>query len=58
MLRCGLLGEKLGHSYSPRIHHELGNYEYLLYEKSPDELGSFLTSQSFDPFRCLVTGKF
>ncbi len=24
MLRCGLLGETLGHSYSPMIHHALG----------------------------------
>lgn len=33
MLRCGLLGGKLGHSYSPAIHHELGDYAYRLYEK-------------------------
>ena len=35
MLRCGLLGEKLGHSYSPAIHALLGDYEYRLYEKAP-----------------------
>ena len=29
MKRCGLLGEKLGHSYSPAIHAELADYEYL-----------------------------
>ena len=34
MLRCGLLGRKLGHSYSPQIHRELSCYEYKLYEKS------------------------
>ena len=28
MLRCGLLGETLGHSYSPMIHHELGEDDY------------------------------
>ena len=38
MKRCGLLGEKLGHSFSPRIHQELGGYEYRLYEKSPQEM--------------------
>ena len=32
-MKCGLLGEKLGHSYSPQIHRELANYEYRLYEK-------------------------
>ena len=41
-MRCGLLGEKLGHSYSPQIHAELGDYEYLLYEKAPDEVEDFI----------------
>ena len=35
---CGLLGEKLGHSYSPRIHGLLGDYTYTLFEKKPEEL--------------------
>ena len=48
MLRCGLLGRKLGHSYSPQIHHELSSYEYKLYEKEPEELESFLKSGTFD----------
>ncbi|MCR5576852.1 MAG: shikimate kinase [Oscillospiraceae bacterium] len=43
-MRCGLLGEKLGHSYSPLIHAELADYEYLPYEKAPDELESFVRS--------------
>ena len=43
MLRCGLLGKKLGHSYSPQIHGLLGDYEYLLYEKAENELEEFLT---------------
>ena len=38
MLRCGLLGRKLSHSYSPQIHKELAGYEYKLYEKEPEEL--------------------
>ena len=41
-MKCGLLGEKLGHSYSPRIHAELADYEYSLYEKNPDEVEAFL----------------
>ena len=40
--KCGLLGEKLGHSYSPQIHALLGDYEYLLYEKAPDEVEGFV----------------
>ena len=39
MKRCGLLGEKLGHSYSPAIHAELADYEYRLYEVAPEKLG-------------------
>ena len=41
-MRCGLLGEKLGHSYSPQIHAELAGYEYRLYEKAPDEVEAFV----------------
>ena len=32
-MKCGLLGRKLGHSYSPQIHSYLGNYSYELFEK-------------------------
>lgn len=41
-MRCGLLGEKLGHSYSPRIHSMLADYTYDLFEKVPAELADFL----------------
>ena len=41
-MKCGLLGEKLGHSYSPQIHAALADYEYRLYEKAPDEVEDFV----------------
>lgn len=41
-MRCGLLGETLGHSYSPRIHSYLADYPYDLFEKKSDELSDFL----------------
>ena len=41
-MRCGLLGEKLGHSYSPQIHAELADYEYRLYEKAPEAVEDFV----------------
>ncbi|MBE7001370.1 MAG: AAA family ATPase [Ruminococcaceae bacterium] len=47
-MRCGLLGEKLGHSYSPQIHSYLGNYSYSLFEKKPEELDDFFHSGDFD----------
>lgn len=46
-MECGLLGRKLGHSYSPQIHRKLASYEYALYEKEPDELESFLKNGKF-----------
>ncbi len=57
MKRCGLLGEKLGHSFSPRIHQELGGYEYRLYEKSPQELDVFLKSGDFDGLNVTIPYK-
>ena len=41
-MNCGLLGRKLGHSYSPAIHGLLADYDYRLYEKEPEELEDFL----------------
>ena len=42
MNKFGLLGEHLGHSFSQPIHNMLADYEYMLYEKSPEELEDFL----------------
>ena len=46
-MKCGLLGQKLGHSFSPRIHQNLGDYAYDLYEKEPQELEMFLRTGDF-----------
>ena len=46
-MRCGLLGRKLGHSYSPAIHAMLADYAYTLYEKEPEELEDFLRNGDF-----------
>lgn len=43
----GLLGEKLGHSFSPLIHSRFGDYEYRLFPTPREELESFLKSGSF-----------
>lgn len=47
-MKCGLLGRKLGHSYSPAIHALLGDYEYRLFEKEPEELEAFLRHGDWD----------
>ena len=46
-MQCGLLGRKLGHSYSPQIHSHLASYDYTLFEKEPEELEAFLKNGSF-----------
>lgn len=46
-MRCGLLGRKLAHSYSPQIHNELGSYSYDLFELEPETLESFLREDQF-----------
>ena len=46
-MKCGLLGGKLGHSYSPQIHSQLGDYSYELFEKKPEELEDFLKNGDF-----------
>lgn len=46
-MHYGLLGRKLGHSYSPQIHRYLGNYEYKLYEQEPENIGTFLNNTPF-----------
>ena len=46
-MKSGLLGRKLGHSYSPQIHEYLGPYSYDLFEKEPEEVGSFVKNGDF-----------
>ena len=46
-MKCGLLGRKLGHSYSPQIHSCLASYSYELFEKEPEELADFLRNGDF-----------
>ena len=43
----GLIGEKLGHSYSREIHSLVGGYDYELCELAPEKLGEFLKKREF-----------
>ena len=56
-MRFGLLGRKLGHSYSPQIHAHLGSYEYPLYEKEPEEIADFMNSDEFDGMNVTIPYK-
>ena len=46
-MEYGLIGAKLGHSYSKEIHEVLADYCYELQELSPEELGAYLGARSF-----------
>lgn len=56
-MKCGLLGRKLGHSYSPQIHSKLAEYSYALFEKEPEELGVFLTQSDVHGFNVTIPYK-
>ena len=56
-MNCGLLGEKLGHSYSPQIHRCLGDYSYAIFEKAPQELEDFLEDGDFSGINVTIPYK-
>lgn len=56
-MKCGLLGRKLSHSYSPQIHRYLGEYSYELFEKEPEELDSFFAAPPFDAMNVTIPYK-
>jgi shikimate dehydrogenase len=56
-LKCGLLGEHLGHSFSPQIHKELADYEYKLFEMPVEDVESFLRSDRFDAINVTIPYK-
>lgn len=55
--KSGLLGEKLGHSFSPQIHGCLTDYSYTLFEKSPEEAEAFLRSGDYDGINVTIPYK-
>ena len=46
-MEYGLIGEKLGHSFSREIHKRLCGYDYELRELRPDEVEEFLAKREF-----------
>ena len=56
-MKSGLLGRKLGHSYSPQIHEYLGPYSYDLFEKEPEEVGSFVKNGNYTGINVTITYK-
>lgn len=56
-MKCGLLGRKLSHSYSPEIHSYLADYAYELFEKEPAEIEDFLKNGDFSGINVTVPYK-
>lgn len=56
-MNYGLLGEKLGHSFSPQIHRQLASYEYVLIEKKPEEVEDFLREKKFQGINVTIPYK-
>ncbi|MBO5050764.1 MAG: shikimate dehydrogenase [Clostridia bacterium] len=46
-MKYGLIGERLGHSYSPEIHARLADYTYELCELPPEAVGPFMQEKEF-----------
>lgn len=57
MKQFGLIGQRLGHSFSPAIHHMLGDYDYQLYPMEPEALDSFLSGTTLDGFNVTIPYK-
>ena len=56
-MRCGLIGERLGHSHSKTLHGLLADYCYDLIELAPEELGPFLQKGEFDGLNVTIPYK-
>ena len=56
-IKCGLLGEHLGHSFSPQIHRELADYTYELFEMPIEDVAGFLASDRFDAMNVTIPYK-
>ena len=46
-MEYGLIGERLGHSYSPQIHRVFGDYDYQLYPMTGEQLKETLKGRDF-----------
>ena len=53
----GLLGRKLGHSLSPKIHSLLCDYEYKLYPTEPENLDEFFSDKTLKGYNITIPYK-
>ena len=57
MMRYGLIGEKLGHSFSKIIHEKLADYTYDLIPLSLEELDVFMREKAFSAINVTIPYK-
>ncbi|MBQ5800483.1 MAG: shikimate dehydrogenase [Clostridia bacterium] len=56
-MKYGLIGERLGHSFSPELHSRLFGYEYELCELKKDELDAFMKKKDFKAINVTIPYK-
>ncbi len=56
-MKYGLIGERLGHSFSRDVHGMLGDYEYEIKEIAKEDLDSFMTARDFKAINVTIPYK-
>lgn len=56
-MQYGLIGEKLGHSFSKEIHEKINNYQYELKELNKDEFKTFMEEKNFKAINVTIPYK-
>ena len=56
-MKYGLIGERLGHSFSKDVHAMLADYDYELCEIPKDALGDFMTKAEFNAINVTIPYK-
>lgn len=56
-MEYGLLGEKLGHSFSPQLHNALADYDYRLYPTPPEAVEELFRRREFNGLNVTIPYK-
>ena len=56
-MKYGLIGERLGHSFSKEVHSALADYEYELKEIKREDLSSFMLNKEFNAINVTIPYK-
>ena len=56
-MKIGLIGEKLGHSFSKIIHEQIMDYTYDLIPLNSDEFHTFMKEKKFDAINVTIPYK-